>query len=233
MPSRRYRSSHASRERILEAATELFAQQGYAGTGVDQLAARSGIAKTAIYYHFGNKAGLLAAALERAASTWIEGIDQASRQAGDWSSRLDSALAGMRTLLEEKPWIFKLMQILAFEVGEENPEIRETLQAIVRQAREAIVAGMRDALGVEVPDAEGVARVILGLLDGITLGLQLDPEATSLDEAFVELRRITTFAVAARLNPDLARRFDQPPGQLSPAESEWSPPGDVPGGTEG
>jgi len=233
MPSRRYRTSQVSRERILEAATELFAQQGYAGTGVDQLAARSGIAKTAIYYHFGNKAGLLAAALERAASTWIEGIDQASREAGDWSSRLDSALAGMRTLLEEKPWIFKLMQILAFEVAEEKPEIRETLQSIVRQAREAIVAGMSDALGVEVPDAEGVARVILGLLDGITLGVQLDPEATSLDEAFVELRRITTFAVAARLNPDLARRFDQPPGRLSPAEFEWSPPGDAAGGREG
>jgi AcrR family transcriptional regulator len=233
MPRRRYRSSHASRERILEAATELFAQQGYAGTGVDQLAARSGIAKTAIYYHFGNKAGLLAAALERAASTWIEGIDQASRQAGDWSSRLDSALAGMRALLEEKPWIFNLMQILAFEVAEEKPDIRETLQAIVRQAREALVAGMRDALGVEVPDAEGAARVILGLLDGISLGLQIDPETTSLDDAFVELRRITTFAVAARLDPELARWFDRPPGQLSPAEPGWSPPGGVADGGEG
>jgi AcrR family transcriptional regulator len=233
MPRRRYRSSHVSRERILEAATELFAQQGYAGTGVDQLAARSGIAKTAIYYHFGNKAGLLAAALERAASTWIEGIDQASRQAGDWSARLDSALAGMRALLEEKPWIFNLMQILAFELAEEKPEIRETLQSIVRQAREALVAGMRDALGVEVPDAEGAARVILGFLDGISLGLQIDPEATSLDEAFVELRRITTFVVAARLDPELARWFDQPPGQLLPAEPGWRPPEGMTGGGEG
>ena len=134
MPTRRYRTSRVSRERILEAATELFAQQGYAGTGVDQLAARSGIAKTAIYYHFGNKAGLLAAALARASSTWIEGIAQASREGGDWPSRLDRALAGMRSLLEEKPWIFKLMQILALEVADEQPEIREILQSIIRQA---------------------------------------------------------------------------------------------------
>ena len=211
MPPRRYRTSRVSRERILETATELFAQQGYAGTGVDQLAARSGIAKTAIYYHFGNKAGLLAAALERAASTWIQGIDQASRQAGDWTARLDRALAGMRSLLEEKPWIFNLMQILSLEVAEEKPEIREILQSISRRAREAIVAGMRDALGVEVPDAEGVARVILGSLDGISMNLQIDPEAISLDEAFLELRRITSFAVATRLNPDLARWFDEPP----------------------
>ena len=211
MPPRRYRNSHVSRERILETATELFAQKGYAGAGVDQLAARSGIAKTAIYYHFGNKAGLLAAALERASGTWIEGIYQASRQAGDWSSRLDRALAGMRSLLEEKPWSFKLMQILALEVTEESPEIREILQSIPRRARQAIVEGMRDALGVEVPDAEGVARLILGSLDGISMNLQIDPGAISLDEAFLELRRITTFAVATRLNPDLARWFDEPP----------------------
>ena len=233
MRPRRYRTSHLSRERILEAATELFAQQGYAGTGVDQLAARSGIAKTAIYYHFGNKAGLLAAALERAASTWIQGIDQASRQAGDWTARLDRALAGMRSLLEEKPWIFNLMQILSLEVAEEKPEIREILQSISRRAREAIVAGLRDSLGVEVPDAEGVAGVILIWLDGISLGLQINPEATSLDEEFVELRRITTFAVATRLNPDLARWFDQPPGQLLPAEPGWRPPEDMAGGGEG
>jgi AcrR family transcriptional regulator len=232
MARRRYRNSRASRERILETATELFAQKGYAGTGVDQLAARSGIAKTAIYYHFGNKAGLLAAALERAANAWIEGIDQASRQAGDWSSRLDSALAGMRALLEEKPWIFRLVQILAFEVAEDKPEVRETLQAIVQRAREAIVAGLRDALGVEVPEAEGVAKVILVWLDGVSLGLQIDPEATSLDDEFVELRRITTFAVATRLNPDLARLFDRPPGELSPAEAGRRSPGGLVRGDE-
>jgi AcrR family transcriptional regulator len=225
MGRRPYRNSQVSRERILEAATELFAQKGYAGAGVDQLAARSGIAKTAIYYHFGSKAGLLAAALERAANAWIEGIDQASRRAGDWSSRLDSALAGMRALLEEKPWIFKLLQALAFEVAEEEPEIRETLQSIVQRAREAIVAGLRDSLGVEVPDAEGVAKVILVWLDGVSLGLQINPETTSLDEEFAELRRLTTFAVATRLDPDLARWFDEPPGSLSPAAPGWRPPG--------
>jgi len=210
MERRRSRRSEVSRERILEAATELFAQRGYAGAGVDQLAARSGIAKTAIYYHFGNKAGLLAAALQRAANSWIEGILQASRQAGDWPDRLDHALAGMRALLEEKPWIFKLMQILALEVAEERPEIRGMLQSILRRAREAIVAGMQDALGVEVPDAETVASVILAMLDGISLGLQVDPDAVSLDDAFSELRRITSFMVAARLNPEVGRRFDQP-----------------------
>jgi AcrR family transcriptional regulator len=209
MSPRRQDRGDDSRERILEAASELFSQRGYAGAGVDQLAARSGIAKTAIYYHFGNKEGLLAAVVERAATAWIEGIRQASSQAGDPLERLDRALIGMRTMLEEKPWILKLLQILALEVAEEKPEIRATLQSILRRARDAFVAGMHEALGAEVPGAEVVAGLVLAFLDGIALGLHLAPGEFSLDDAFEEIRRLTVFMVASRLNPDLTRLIEQ------------------------
>jgi AcrR family transcriptional regulator len=198
-----------SRERILDAAAELFSQRGYAGAGVDQLAARSGIAKTAIYYHFGNKEGLLAAVLERAASTWIDGIDAAAKQGGDPLARLDRALAGMRAMLEDRPWILKLLQILALEVAEEKPEVRATLQSILRRARGAIVAGLGDALGVELPNAERIAGIMLALLDGVSLGQHLDPEIVQLDVAFEEMRRITIFMVASQLNPDLLGSFER------------------------
>ena len=198
-----------SKERILDAAAELFSQRGYAGAGVDQLAARSGIAKTAIYYHFGNKEGLLAAVLERAATAWIDGIQAAAKQAGTPLDRLDRALAGMRAMLEEKPWILKLVQILALEVAEEKPEVRATLQSILRRAREAIVTGLHDALGLELPNAERIAGVMLALLDGISLGLHLDPQAISLDDAFEEMRRITVFMVLGQLNPDLLGWLEQ------------------------
>jgi AcrR family transcriptional regulator len=204
----------SSRERILAAATELFATRGYAGAGVDRLAERSGIAKTAIYYYFGNKEGLLAAVLERTATEWIEAIQEAARQAGDPAGRLERALAGMRSMLEERPWIYKLFQILTLEVADEKPEIRDTLQGIVRRARAAITDGMREALGVEVPDADGVAGLMLAALDGIALGRQIDPEKASLDQVFTDLRRVITFMIALRLNPELAQIFDRPPDQV-------------------
>lgn len=205
----RLNRGEVSRERILDAAAEIFSQRGYAGAGVDQLAARSGIAKTAIYYHFGNKEGLLAAVLERAATTWIDGIQAAAKQGGDPIGRLDRALAGMRTLLEEKPWILKLVQILALEVAGEKPEVRATLQSILRRARAAIVTGLHEALGIELPNADRIAGVMLALLDGISLGLHLDPEAIPLDEAFEEMRRITIFMVLGQLNPDLLGWLEQ------------------------
>jgi AcrR family transcriptional regulator len=205
MVRRRSGRGQGSRERILEAAAELFSQRGYAGAGVDQLAARSGIAKTAIYYHFGNKEGLLAAVLERTATSWIEGIRAASQQGGDPIERLDRALAGMRAMVEEKPWILKLLQILALEVADEKPEVRETLRTILRRAREAIVSGMHEALGVELSGAEVVAGMILAFLDGIALGLQVDPGSVPLDESFEEIRSVTMFMVARRVDPELAR----------------------------
>jgi AcrR family transcriptional regulator len=207
----RYQKSAVSRERILEAATELFATRGYAGAGVDRLAERSGIAKTAIYYHFGNKEGLLAAVLERTATQWIDGILQAARQASEPRARLENALHGMRAMLEERPWIYNLFQILALEVAEEKPEIRATLRAIIRRARQAIIDGMSEALGVEVPDADGVAGMMLAMLDGVSLGMQIDAERVSLDQVFTDLRRITSVMIAVRLNPDLARMLDDPP----------------------
>lgn len=213
MPRGRYQKSDISRERILAAATEVFSTRGYAGAGVDRLAERSGIAKTAIYYHFGNKEGLLAAVLERAATQWIEGIQSAARQGGDPLQRLDRALAGMRAMLEERPWIYKLFQILALEVADEKPEIRATLRAILDRARGAIVEGMRDALGVEVPGAQMVASLMLSTLDGISIGLQID-DTLSLDDTFSELRRLVAFMVASRLNPELAQLFDHPPESL-------------------
>lgn len=54
----------AVRDRILATASELFYKNGVQAVGVDLVVARSGIAKTSLYRHFGNKDGLIAAFLE-------------------------------------------------------------------------------------------------------------------------------------------------------------------------
>jgi AcrR family transcriptional regulator len=207
--NRRTRNPHASRESILQAAAELFSQRGYAGVGVDELANRSGIAKTAIYHHFGNKDGLLAAVVARTAAAWIEGIRQSSSEASYPFERLDRALAGMRTMLEEKPWILKLVQILALEVADQKPEIRATLQALFRRATEAIVEGMQEAMGAPVPNAERIGKVVLALLDGIAMGQHVDPDNISLDDAFAELRRVWVLLAASHLLPEMMQSIEE------------------------
>jgi AcrR family transcriptional regulator len=48
-----------ARERVLDAAVELFAQQGYDGTSVTQVITRAGVAKGGFYHHFASKEALL------------------------------------------------------------------------------------------------------------------------------------------------------------------------------
>ena len=58
-PSRKTARGEASRRRILDAATQLICERGYSGTSVDAVCKRAGVVKTALYWHFGSKSGLL------------------------------------------------------------------------------------------------------------------------------------------------------------------------------
>jgi AcrR family transcriptional regulator len=53
------RRSDAMRERLIEAATEVFAERGYDGAAVSRIARRAGVTTGAIYAYFSNKAELL------------------------------------------------------------------------------------------------------------------------------------------------------------------------------
>jgi AcrR family transcriptional regulator len=54
----------SARERILETATDLFASQGYRATGVNEIIAKSGVAKATFYNHFPTKDDLCLAYLK-------------------------------------------------------------------------------------------------------------------------------------------------------------------------
>lgn len=58
-------SSPSVRERILSAALECFARDGFDRARVDEVARRAGVSKGAIYWHFPDKASLFKAVVER------------------------------------------------------------------------------------------------------------------------------------------------------------------------
>ena len=61
----RTRDAEATREDILEAATEEFADKGLSGARIDKIADRTSTSKRMIYYYFGSKDALYRAVLER------------------------------------------------------------------------------------------------------------------------------------------------------------------------
>ena len=65
-PHERQRDADRTREEILSAATQEFAEHGYSGARVDVIATKTRTTKRMLYYYFESKAGLYTAVLERA-----------------------------------------------------------------------------------------------------------------------------------------------------------------------
>ena len=62
----------SARERILEAADELFSRQGVRAVGIDAIIERSGVARMTLYRHFPSKDALVLAFLERRENLWTK-----------------------------------------------------------------------------------------------------------------------------------------------------------------
>ena len=210
-----YQKSDISRERILEAATELFSTRGYAGAGRRPAGRALGHRQDRHLLPL-RQQGRPAGGGARARRDAVDRGRSSRRRgrAATRSSACDRALAGMRAMLEERPWIYKLFQILALEVARrEAGDPRHAAGHPPTGARRHRRRHARRARRRRCPTPNGVAGMMLATLDGISLGMQIDPEIVSLDEVFAELRRVVAFMVASRLNPELARLFDDPPSR--------------------
>jgi AcrR family transcriptional regulator len=76
------------RERLLEAANELFYQEGVHTVGIDRVLERAGVAKASLYGTFGSKDELVRAYLEARAQRRREGISQRMAQHHDPRARI-------------------------------------------------------------------------------------------------------------------------------------------------
>ena len=74
-PARRKRADgERRRERIIQAAADLIAQRGFAGTAVDEIGEAAGITGSGVYRHFGTKDAVWQAVLERSLTQRVERV---------------------------------------------------------------------------------------------------------------------------------------------------------------
>jgi AcrR family transcriptional regulator len=91
--------ANLKRERIVEAATRLFATRGFHGTSVDAVAAALGVTKPFVYYHFKDKADILAAICRRGAELTLGAIKAAEVSRGTAAERLAQFCRSMAAIV--------------------------------------------------------------------------------------------------------------------------------------
>lgn len=83
--------SSSTRQQLLTAAADLFAQQGYPSTSMDQIAAEVGIHKSTIFHYFSGKEDLLADVLDAGLSHYVSSLEAIASRSSDPLARLDAA----------------------------------------------------------------------------------------------------------------------------------------------
>ena len=172
----RHRESARSRQRILECAATLFAEQGYAATGISLIAERAGVRANSIYWAFGNKEALLLAVLEHLAGAYF------SKQLACPAANLLELLQALAADFTHRPEFLRLMLVLALERREGDPRVIAAARAIRLRA----VTGLAAELAPHIPDVDArtraaiaaqLARQVLLFLDGALIAQQIDDGA--------------------------------------------------------
>jgi AcrR family transcriptional regulator len=89
MPRTTSSSKPSARDRIMQAASTLFYQEGVQNVGIDRIIAESGVAKMSLYNHFKSKDALIAAWLQQRDANWREWFQNTvEAQATDPKERL-------------------------------------------------------------------------------------------------------------------------------------------------
>ncbi|HEU5081972.1 MAG TPA: helix-turn-helix domain-containing protein [Acidimicrobiales bacterium] len=186
-------SADPTRDRLIEAAAAVFAEKGYDGAGVQEIARRAGFTTGAIYGRFRGKAELLLAAIEAHTHNELEQLFADHRFEGRVTDVLN--IVGSHLLTDP----FDAGQALlleAFVAARRDPEVAALMRDLMRQRAETFAELVDDAkrsgLVVEELDTESIVRFCHAVGFGFLLFGAIDlqpPQAAPWERLIAQLVR--------------------------------------------
>lgn len=177
-----------TKHRVIAAATVAFADQGVAGTSLDDLARRLGVTKQTILYHFGSKHRLVDAVLASAAADLVAELEAASRASRPGWDRVVATVRSAFALAVRRPELLGLLRELSRVGPDHSAPVLAVLQPMIDAAVVELEAGM-----VEGRFRPSDPRLVLVSAYAAVTGVVTDPELLRAVGLTLDLR------VAARL----------------------------------
>ena len=169
-PSRR-RDPAVTRQRILEAARELFLATGYRSTSLDDIASAAGVTKPTVYQHFGSKRQLFGSVVEHSAQQRLATIDSLRLPSGNPKSDLElfgNAFLKMVLSADARRW----HRLMAAETPT-DPELGTVYfsagpQQLLGMVSDYLRQQQREGR-LKIPNCQRAAEQLVGLLLGVDL----------------------------------------------------------------
>jgi AcrR family transcriptional regulator len=186
-----------SRERILDAATEIAAERGYEGTSIGAVSAKCGLPASSIYWHFKDKDDLIAAVIERSFANWLTAWRFPAD--GDAPERMTGMAIQIAKALLDSPDFIRLGLMLALERRPEEPRARTMFLQARAQAYGQMIDVIRE-LTPELDDAQAhqLATYAMAGADGLFIAKEIGGDSVDLIALF-ELHARALYGTALRM----------------------------------
>lgn len=136
-------SVRATRDLILDEALRCFAERGYDGTSLNDIAAGVGIRRPSLLHHFPSKEILYGDVFERLLSEWIERLDHAFAHSASGWEKAELVLRSGFDLFSETPDYVRIMRREALDGG---VHLGIDLSAVIRPFFDGAVAYLEEQM---------------------------------------------------------------------------------------
>ena len=151
------------RLQLIEVARGLFAERGFEGTSIEEIAQRAGVSKPIVYEHFGGKEGLYAVIVDREMEMLLEMVT-ASLSKNRSLYRIQQVALALLTYMEERTDGFRiLVRGESAVVGDESTRYSSLLNDAISQV-EHILAGDFERRGFDPGLAPLYAQALVGMV---------------------------------------------------------------------
>jgi AcrR family transcriptional regulator len=192
-----------TRERLLAAAGRVFAQRGYHGATLEDVANAAGVSKGALYYNYRSKDDLFLSLLEARLLAGFADVEALIGEAENGTQALDAFLGR----IERDPrWLPLLLEFLAY--GARNRQVAQGLAehffTPTRERLGAVIGALLGSSEEELPlPAEQLASGVAALVNGLAIERRFAPGAVP-DRLLPQLLEL--LALGLRQRSDQRRR---------------------------
>ncbi len=150
------------KEEIVAEATRLFAERGYEGASMGDLAERVGLRKASLFHHFPSKDVLYATVLEQLMEQVKVAILTAATSEGSFEQRLDALTDALTTTLSAQPHAARLLIREAMDSGPVmRGRLAHTINDVLSASLEFAKAGQRDGeFNADIDPAQAIVSLI-------------------------------------------------------------------------